>query len=452
MRLSQVSSAVLATLLLSNAAAQAPSPSTPTPTTTPKKVANIGSQGLAEFATELVKTDRKLGIARAELESADLKLKAAWGDWAPELSLTRWQTVGKETTDYVTATGTDTKLKADETDFKVTQLLWDFGKTNSKIRSAESTAELARNSYVIAEQGLLLDAATAYINLFRSMTALNLAAEAEKALFEQLTLEQKRKEAGAGVATDVLQAQAQLQGAQARRVRAQIASQQAQFRFANVFGRLPETLEAISKPVLPNFSIPESLDNAVKLGLDGNPTMRAAKLATTLAIETRRQSTAGMLPKIEAVYDKKEKDNVSGTAGRKEESLTKLNVTWTFNLGFKDYYTNEANAKLIIGSEAKEVDSLRNAQEEISSAYRTLILTRQSASVLSQQVESAEKFMELAKKEREVGKRSLLDVLAGEATLSGAKADAFSAQMDVVLSTYSLLKAMGKLDLARLAK
>jgi adhesin transport system outer membrane protein len=352
----------------------------------------------------------------------------------------------------VTATGTDTKLKADETDFKVTQLLWDFGKTNSKIRSAESTAELARNSYVIAEQGLLLDAATAYINLFRSMTALNLAAEAEKALFEQLTLEQKRKEAGAGVATDVLQAQAQLQGAQARRVRAQIASQQAQFRFANVFGRLPETLEAMSKPVLPNFSIPESLDNAVKLGLDGNPTMRAAKLATTLAIETRRQSTAGMLPKIEAVYDKKEKDNVSGTAGRKEESLTKLNVTWTFNLGFKDYYTNEANAKLIIGSEAKEVDSLRNAQEEISSAYRTLILTRQSASVLSQQVESAEKFMELAKKEREVGKRSLLDVLAGEATLSGAKADAFSAQMDVVLSTYSLLKAMGKLDLARLAK
>jgi adhesin transport system outer membrane protein len=208
----------------------------------------------------------------------------------------------------------------------------------------------------------------------------------------------------------------------------------------------------MSKPVLPNFSVPESLDNAVKLGLDGNPTMRAAKLATALAIETRRQSTAGMLPKIEAVYDKKEKDNVSGTAGRKEESLTKLNVTWTFNLGFKDYYTNEANAKLIIGSEAKEVDSLRNAQEEISSAYRTLILTRQSASVLSQQVESAEKFMELAKKEREVGKRSLLDVLAGEATLSGAKADAFSAQMDVVLSTYSLLKAMGKLDLARLAK
>jgi adhesin transport system outer membrane protein len=206
------------------------------------------------------------------------------------------------------------------------------------------------------------------------------------------------------------------------------------------------------KPTSPNFSIPESLESAVKIGLDGNPTMRAAKLATALAIETRRQSTASMLPKIEAVYDKKEKDNVSGTAGRKEETLTKLNVTWTFNLGFKDYYTNAANAKLIVGSEAKEVDALRNAQEEISSAYRTLMLTRQSAAVLSQQVESSEKFVELAKREREVGKRSLLDVLAGEATLSGAKADAFSAEMDVLLSTYSLLKAMGKLELSRLAK
>jgi adhesin transport system outer membrane protein len=284
------------------------------------------------------------------------------------------------------------------------------------------------------------------------MTALALATEAERALLDQLTLEQKRKEAGAGVATDVLQAQAQLQGAQARRVRAQIASQQAQFRFVNIFGRLPSSLESMRKPTSPNFSIPESLESAVKKGLDGNPTMRAAKLATALAIETRRQSTASMLPKIEAVYDKKEKDNVSGTAGRKEETLTKLNVTWAFNLGFKDYYTNAANAKLIVGSEAKEVDALRNAQEEISSAYRTLMLTRQSAAVLSQQVESSEKFVELAKREREVGKRSLLDVLAGEATLSGAKADAFSAEMDVLLSTYSLLKAMGKLELSRLAK
>ena len=407
---------------------------------------------MADFATELVKVDRKLGIARAELESAELKQKAAWGDWAPELSLTRWQSVGKEKTDYVTAAGTDSNLKADETDFKVTQLLWDFGKTNSKIRSSESTAELSRNAYVIAEQSLLLDASSAYINLYRSMTALALATEAERALLDQLTLEQKRKEAGAGVATDVLQAQAQLQGAQARRVRAQIASQQAQFRFVNIFGRLPSSLESMRKPTSPNFSIPESLESAVKIGLDGNPTMRAAKLATALAIETRRQSTASMLPKIEAVYDKKEKDNVSGTAGRKEETLTKLNVTWTFNLGFKDYYTNAANAKLIVGSEAKEVDALRNAQEEISSAYRTLMLTRQSAAVLSQQVESSEKFVELAKREREVGKRSLLDVLAGEATLSGAKADAFSAEMDVLLSTYSLLKAMGKLELSRLAK
>ena len=45
-----------------------------------------------------------------------------------------------------------------------------------------------------------------------------------------------------------------------------------------------------------------------------------------------------------------------------------------------------------------------------------------------------------------MGKRSLLDVLSGEATLSGAKSDALSAEMDVLLATYNLLRAMGKLD------
>lgn len=443
---------MIATMALSNAAAQTPSGTAPPKPSTPHATSPVVEKGLAAFANELVRTDRKLGIARAELESAALKEKAAWGDWAPELSITRWQSVGNEKVDYVTASGTDTQLKSDQTDVKVSQLLWDFGKTNSKIRSAETTAELSRNAYVIAEQSLLLDASTAYINLYRSMISLTLAADSVKALQEQLDLEQKRRAAGAGVATDVLQALAQLQGAQARLVRAQIASQQAGFRFMNVFGSLPQSIESMRKPTSPKSTHPESLDSALKVGLDGNPTMRSAKLATALATETRRQSTAGMFPKLEAIYDKKVKDNVLGTAGRKEEILTKVNLTWTFNLGFKDYYVNEANAKLIIGSEAKEVDARRNAEEEISSAFRTLTLTRQGATVLANQVESAEKFVALAKKEREVGKRSLLDVLAGEATLSGAKADAFSAEMDVILSTYTLLKAMGKLDLSKLSE
>lgn len=402
------------------------------------------SQDMSGYLTELVKTDRRLSIARADLEAAELRVRAAWGDWFPDLSVTAF--AGEEDIDYKTASGTDTSLSAKEADYKLTQLLWDFGKTNAKVRSSEFSRDTARNGYTIAEQTLLADAASAYINLFRSMSALDLAYTAEKSLSDQLALETKRQDAGAGVKTDVLQAQAQLQGAQARRSRAQVQAQQSQARFMNIFGVLPQSLAAMKQPQLPGIQLPQTFDEAIQTGLMNNPTMKAARLSTLLATETKNQSTAGMLPKIEAIWDRKEKDDIAGTAGKKTEEIAKINLTWTFNLGFREFYNDAANAKAIVGSAAREVDAERNAREEIGSAFRTLALSRQTAAFLSRQVESAEQFLDLARKEREMGKRSLLDVLSGEATLAGAKSDALSAEMDVLLATYNLLRAMGKLD------
>ena len=402
------------------------------------------SQDMSGFLTELIKTDRRLSIARSELEAAELRVKSAWGDWFPDLSITMFS--GDEKINYRSASGTNSSLDAKETDYKLTQLLWDFGKTNSKIRSSEFSRDMAGNSYITAEQTLLADATAAYINLFRSMSALELAYNAEKALFDQLTLEMKRQDAGAGVKTDVLQARAQLQGAQARRSRAQSQAQQAQARFMNIFGVLPQSLAAMKRPQSPGIPLPKTFDEAIETGLNNNPTMKGAKLSTFLATETKNQSTAGMLPKVEAIWDYKHKDDIAGTSGTKTEEIAKINVTWNFNLGLRDYYADAANAKAIVGSAAREVDAERNAKEEIGSAFRTLGLSRQTAEFLNKQVESAEQFLELARKEREMGKRSLLDVLSGEATLAGAKSDALSAEMDVLLATYNLLRAMGKLD------
>jgi adhesin transport system outer membrane protein len=214
----------------------------------------------------------------------------------------------------------------------------------------------------------------------------------------------------------------------------------------NIFGVLPQSLAAMKQPQLPGIQLPQTFDEAIQTGLMNNPTMKAARLSTLLATETKNQSTAGMLPKIEAIWDRKEKDDIAGTAGKKTEEIAKINLTWTFNLGFREFYNDAANAKAIVGSAAREVDAERNAREEIGSAFRILALSRQTAAFLSRQVESAEQFLDLARKEREMGKRSLLDVLSGEATLAGAKSDALSAEMDVLLATYNLLRAMGKLD------
>ena len=62
------------------------------------------------------------------------------------------------------------------------------------------------------------------------------------------------------------------------------------------------------------------------------------------------------------------------------------------------------------------------------------------------QANIAAEFLDLARKERQLGKRTLIDVLAGETNLINAQSDATSAQSDVIIAGLTLLSVMGQLS------
>jgi outer membrane protein TolC len=55
--------------------------------------------------------------------------------------------------------------------------------------------------------------------------------------------------------------------------------------------------------------------------------------------------------------------------------------------------------------------------------------------------------LKLARKERKLGKRSLIDVLSGETAEINAKSDAESANFQLIISAYSILSVIGILKL-----
>ncbi|MDP6927867.1 MAG: outer membrane efflux protein, partial [Rhodospirillales bacterium] len=56
-------------------------------------------------------------------------------------------------------------------------------------------------------------------------------------------------------------------------------------------------------------------------------------------------------------------------------------------------------------------------------------------------------FLALARKERQLGNRSLIDVLSGETAFINATSDATSAETDVAIAVFTLLNNMGRLNL-----
>ena len=62
------------------------------------------------------------------------------------------------------------------------------------------------------------------------------------------------------------------------------------------------------------------------------------------------------------------------------------------------------------------------------------------------QAELTDRFLELAYKQRKLGERSLLDVLANETSLFNARSDAVAVDISTIEAAYRLLRVLGSLD------
>ena len=72
--------------------------------------------------------------------------------------------------------------------------------------------------------------------------------------------------------------------------------------------------------------------------------------------------------------------------------------------------------------------------------------------MLKNQANIASEFLVFARKERKLGRRSLLDVLGGETALINASSDSASANIDIAIATIALLDTMGALTESALSR
>ncbi|MEK9754532.1 MAG: TolC family protein, partial [Rhodospirillaceae bacterium] len=84
--------------------------------------------------------------------------------------------------------------------------------------------------------------------------------------------------------------------------------------------------------------------------------------------------------------------------------------------------------------------------EQARNAWDNLQTFQARASQLHNQANIAAEFLELARRERQLGNRSLIDVLSGETALINASSDAAAADTDVAIAVFTLLSVLGRLD------
>ena len=86
-------------------------------------------------------------------------------------------------------------------------------------------------------------------------------------------------------------------------------------------------------------------------------------------------------------------------------------------------------------------------KEQVSNSWDQLLVQKQRSELLDQQADILKSFLTLAKKERKMGTRSLLDVLNGEVNYINSIATSIAARQDTKIAAYNLLFAMGSIRL-----
>lgn len=325
------------------------------------------------------------------------------------------------------------------------QRLYDGGARSGTFDAAKLQHTLATTDMESVRQNVLFEGVQAYLTVLRQRDLVDLAAQNEETIRQQLNLEDERVRRGSGIAVDVLQAKSRLQLARERRVANEGVLLDALARYRQVFGR-PAEMGAMTTPEPPLDAVPATLEEAIEIAVNENPAIRSAATQTAIAGEQREIARAGYLPTVNLeVSGNLERDKNAVADERRDYSIL-LKANWNL---FNGFATRAGVARATYDQAASRNNQLfttRKTEEQVQVAWHALDTARQRVALLENAVNIAEEVFASRQRLREAGTADAIAVLDAENELYGARINHTAALYDTRLAVYQMLLAMGRLS------
>jgi len=343
---------------------------------------------------------------------------------------------------YATQSGYNSPFSAGVT---ITQTLFNGFQTANKTRQAESQVLAARATLRSTEQNVLLNAATAYMNLLRDTAILDLQRRNVEVLQEGLRQTRDRFNVGEVTRTDVAQSESRLAAGRSQVLTAESNYKSSAATYRQVIGTDPGKLSAAS-PV-DRFS-PHNLPVAVGVGIAGHPSVTTAQYNLDAAQLSVKVAEGALLPTA----------SVQGSFTKNYLAQGSLNTIESYNasvlgtLSIPIYqggaeYSAIRQAKETLGQRRLDFDTARDqVRQNIVQSWGQLEAAKANIDATQSQVKAAEIALNGVREEARVGQRTTLDVLNAQQELVNARVSLVTAQRDRVVASYTLLAAVGRLS------
>lgn len=397
-----------------------------------------------DLMNELLAHHDTIKYAKDNIVSAEHMLKDSKSGYLPSLDLTSdygYERISKEDI------SNDSEEFRSNSSLRATQLITDFGLTSTTISKSKSMVKRAQYELEASRQRLLLEGTTVYLNLIRNREILKYFKKSEANVKKQTGIEETLVEKGAGLSSNVLQAKAQLSNSRALVAIAKGALETSRNNFRALFKRTltKDELEKLENP--PLRLVPTSIDTVIETSLKKNLTIALAKLDARILAKDVRIKRSAYYPQLNFFADDTYSNNEDGIEGYKNEAS--LGIEFTYNLyrgGGDKALINAAQSSYSAATHLIS-DTRHRVEEQARNAWQNLETLKTQTRLLEDQANIAGEFLKLARKERRLGNRSLLDILNGEITYINAVSSAISSKIDMKLSVYNLLFVTGQLNM-----
>ncbi len=395
----------------------------------------------------IVETHKTIKASRIDVKAAKLRLKQSRGGYFPSLNVTA--NYGHENI-IKYGPGNNTQLMARDATAKITQMITDFGLTQSIVETSKLGVDQSKAINKQIKNDLLLRALSSYLRLIQSIESVKFAKQSVENIKKQTELENAAVSAGGGLTSDVLQAKTQLAGAEARLIQFDGILSASKYEFEYLFGFFPEKLNdfKITKSV-ENY-LPNTLEEAEEIAIKNNPSLITADINKKISKQAINTAEASLYPTIKGILSHSEKQDYAGIVGFKRETSAKVDFSYPLNLGFSEFAGKNAAIESYLANELRVNDQKDMIKQILKTTWDGLDTAKKNAQFLSNQAKISQEFLELARKEREAGNRTLLDVLGGETALINSQADAIAAKIEVLINSFTLLSLMGELTMEKI--
>jgi outer membrane protein len=328
-----------------------------------------------------------------------------------------------------------------------TQTIYNGNQTANKTREAESGVMQARETLRVTEQQVLLDAATAYMDLLRDEATLALQRSNVEVLTEQLKQTRDRFNVGEVTRTDVAQAESRLAAGRSQLLQAQSNYVTSQAQYRRVIGVDPGKL-APGTPV--DRLSPSNLPAAISQGQAQSPSVLAAMYGVDVAELTVKVSEGNLYPNLGIQASAQKAWDPSSTVNKQTQVSLLGTLTIPIYQGGAEYSVIR-QAKETVGQQRLTLDVNRDqARETVVQSWGQLDAAKAQIEATTAQVNAAEIALNGVREEARVGQRTTLDVLNAQQELVNARVALVTAQHDRVVASYTLLAAVGALSMQRL--